>query len=485
MMARSVISAATVLVALGAAARADATPSEGIHNIQHVIMIMQENRSFDSYFGTYPGASGIPGGVCEPDPRNGGCVAPFHTPNDKNVGGPHGRAAAIRDINGGTMNGFIGTAEAGRKCPGHGEKCSRCDLSNGKAACGEVMGYHDAREIPNYWKYAQSFVLQDNMFESALSASSHEHNFLVSGWSAVCPGGDKNPLHCVSSFEGTEGTRPRTWTDVTYLLNKAHVSWRYYIYEGTEPDCASDESVTCVPVTQGPATPGIWNPLPMFTDVRQDGQRDNIQSLKNFYTAVHDQSSCGLPNVAWITPIDSISEHPPALVSRGQAYVTTLVNAIMRSPCWASTAIFISWDDWGGLYDHVAPPAVDAAGYGLRVPGLVISPYAKTGYVDHQLLSHDAYLKFIEDDFLNSARLNPATDGRPDSRPDVREGSATLGDLANEFDFQQAPRPPLLLSPHPAPGPASNPPGPNPATVATGVTSSVAQMTAAGVWPVF
>ena len=144
-----------------------------------------------------------------------------------------------------------------------------------------------------------------------------------------------------------------------------------------------------------------------------------------------------------------MSEHPPALVTRGQAYVTSLVNAVMRSKDWSSTAIFLSWDDWGGFYDHVAPPRVDAQGYGLRVPGLVISPYARRGLVDHQVLSHDAYLKFIEDDFLGGARLNPKTDGRPDRRPSVRENAAVLGDLSKEFDFTQKPRRPLLLPLHP------------------------------------
>jgi hypothetical protein len=154
-----------------------------------------------------------------------------------------------------------------------------------------------------------------------------------------------------------------------------------------------------------------------------------------------------------------VSEHPAALVSTGQAYVTTLINAIGRSPCWNSTAIFLSWDDWGGFYDHVVPPNIDQNGYGLRVPGLVISPYAKAGYIDHQQLSHDAYLKFIENDFLGGARLNPATDGRPDPRPDVRENAPGLGNLESDFNFNQAPRPALILSTHPAPGPASNPPG--------------------------
>jgi phospholipase C len=144
-----------------------------------------------------------------------------------------------------------------------------------------------------------------------------------------------------------------------------------------------------------------------------------------------------------------VSEHWPAAISPGVAYVTSLVNAVMRGPDWDSTAIFLAWDDWGGFYDHVVPPVVDQNGYGLRVPGLVISPYAKRGYIDHQTLSFDAYVKFIEDDFLNSQRLNPATDGRPDPRPDVRENVKILGDLASDFDFTQTPRGPVMLPVHP------------------------------------
>jgi phosphoesterase family protein len=130
--------------------------------------------------------------------------------------------------------------------------------------------------------------------------------------------------------------------------------------------------------------------------------------------------------------------------------VTRIINAIMRSPDWKSCAIFLTWDDWGGFYDHVKPPRVDGQGYGFRVPGLVISPYAKAGYIDHQILSSDAYLKFIEDDFLGRARLNPATDGRPDPRSVVRENVSILGNLFNDFDFTQIPRPPMMLKPCPA-----------------------------------
>jgi phospholipase C len=121
----------------------------------------------------------------------------------------------------------------------------------------------------------------------------------------------------------------------------------------------------------------------------------------------------------------------------------------MRSPLWYQTAIFLTWDDWGGFYDHVVPPRVDENGYGIRVPGITISPWVKQGLVDHQVLSFDAYLKLIEDRFLSGQRLDPKTDGRPDSRPTVREEVKILGDLRKEFDFRQDPLPPLILDPTP------------------------------------
>jgi phospholipase C len=229
-------------------------------------------------------------------------------------------------------------------------------------------------------------------------------------------------------------------------LHKHGVSWRYYVFKGAQPDCTDDAATTCKPVAQSAKTPGIWNPLPYFTTVREDRQLGNITSLSNFYKAAHAGT---LPAVSWIVPNDRVSEHPPSHASTGESYVTTLVNAIMRGPDWSSTAIFLVWDDWGGFYDHVVPPMVDLNGYGLRVPGIVVSPYAKRGYIDHQTLSFDAYAKFIEDDFLGGARLDPGTDGRPDPRPDVRENASILGNLVNDFDFTQHPRRPLILDPNP------------------------------------
>jgi phospholipase C len=219
------------------------------------------------------------------------------------------------------------------------------------------------------------------------------------------------------------------------------------VQTGHQPDCGNDSAETCKPVFQSANAPGIWNPLPLFGDVQHDKQEGNIQALESYFTAA---GAGKLPAVSWIVPSQADSEHPPASVHRGQAYVTAIINAAMKSPDWDSTAIFLAWDDWGGFYDHVVPPAVDQNGYGLRVPAIVISPYARRGYIDHQTLSSDAYLKFIEDDFLGGARLNPLTDGRPDPRPDVREDAPILGNLDQDFDFSQPPRAPLLLATNPA-----------------------------------
>jgi phospholipase C len=429
----------------------------GIHKIQHVVVVMQENRSFDQYFGTFPGADGLPvqNGqftVCLPDPATNTCMKPFHDSSDLNYGGPHGHTAATADINGGKMDGFIAQALKGRKSTCTSPNDPNCG-GNGKSGGSDVMGYHDAREIPNYWKYAQNFVLQDHMFEPNASWSLPEHLFMVSEWSAKCSvAGD--PMSCINELQSPSQVRPNyAWTDLTYLLYKQSISWKYYVAQGTQPDCEDDQA-TCAALPQTVGTPEIWNPLPWFTTVKQDGQLGNIQTIGNFYV---DAKSGHLPAVSWVVPNAKVSEHPSALVSAGQTYVTTLVNAIMSSPDWSSTAIFLSWDDWGGFYDHVAPPTVDQNGYGLRVPGIVISPYARSGFIDHQTLSFDAYVKFIEDDFLGGQRLDPKTDGRPDPRPDVRENALALGDIAQDFDFTQAPRAPMLLDTHPAPGPASTP----------------------------
>jgi phospholipase C len=419
---------------------------------------MQENRSFDSYFGTFPGANGIPMAngvptVCVPDPQTSTCVKPYVDHSDVNGGGPHAAKNFTADVDGGKMDGYIGQALLAKK--------GCLDPTNPACANStsqDVMGYHTESDIPNYWTYAKDFVLQDHMFEPNASWSLPAHLFLVSEWSAHCSNAD-DPSSCKNAANDPNTPPKRekmknpqsqpplyAWTDLTWLLHKYGVSWSYYVVPGAQPDCKNDAALSCAPVKQNNFTPGIWNPLPWFTDVRQDNQLSNIESINSFYSAAQAGT---LPSVSWVVPSGEVSEHPPSPVSFGQSYVTSLVNAVMNGPDWGSTAIFLAWDDWGGFYDQVVPPTVDQNGYGLRVPAMVISPYAKQGYVDHQTLSFDAYDKFIEDDFLGGQRIDPSTDGRPDPRPDVRENNPILGNLLSDFDFNQAPRASVILPVHP------------------------------------
>ena len=341
---------------------------------------MQENRSFDSFFGTYPGADGIPAKngqftVCVPDPRTKGCDKPYHNPSLVNGGAGHNLGEAVADIDGGKMDGFVRTAEdqPSRGCGATNPPTPVCLPSSTP----DVMGYHDAREIPNYWTYAGDFVLQDHMFEPVDSWSLPAHLYLVSGWSARCS--STNPDSCVNDPAQGAGTAGRlklktlpaaflscmaahgvttvtrasatdpkviaaaeaclgyltpaerqqllgsggealqlglySWTDLTYLLHKHNVSWAYYVQSGIQPDCDDNPDQTaagCAPVAQGARTPSIWNPLPSFTDVKQDGQLGDIKNLSAFYTAAAQGM---LPAVSWIAPTQANSDHPPANLS--------------------------------------------------------------------------------------------------------------------------------------------------------------------------
>jgi phospholipase C len=432
----------------------------GMDKLQHLIFIVQENRSFDQYFGTYPGADGIPTNpdgsfaVCVPDKFQGGqCMPPYITRSIDQDGGPHNHVASVRDVNGGQMNGFIDSL------PPRPTKCwttptlPDCNVQLGPQGQPDVMSTQRRAAIPNYWAYADHYTLQDHMFAPVDSWTLPSHLFLVSEWSAACSN-STDPMSCHTDINLSSptlrwdyGKRPvYAWTDLTWLMDEQHVSWRYYVGNDTcdAPPCPSTGRKYY-------ATSYNRNPLPgfsSFADRQGDGGSwdDNILPDSDYLSAAADGT---LPDVAWIAPAANVSDHPggPSTIRTAMAYVTRLINAAMRGPEWGSTAIFLTWDDWGGFYDHVMPKKFDAMGYGLRVPGLVISPWAKQGSIDHTVLSFDSYAKFIEDRFLSGARLDPKTMDRPDSRPTVRE--KTANSLAHAFDFNQKPDPPLILDPWP------------------------------------
>jgi phospholipase C len=445
--------------------------------IQHVIMIMQENRAFDNYFGTFPGANGIPQGTCVPlDPAHPkqGCVVPFHDQHDVNAGGPHGAANARADLDDGInttkLDGFVNqqTVFTLKSCNGNDQpalKPTNCKAFVPGAERHDVMGYHTADELPNYWAYAQHFVLQDSLFEGVRGYSLGSHLDLVSEWAAAC----SNPAvitTCKSNPDGgksSKGVR-YPWTNLFEMMDINGVSWKYYLGEGTEPDC-DDGEMTCAPQIQANGVLSLWNPPPGFSWVASQGQSYLQQHNPSLDRLLVDIKGGTLAQVSWVVPAAPYSEHPATGVTAGMEYVTSIVNAVMQSPYWANTAIFIAWDDWGGFYDHVIPPNVDRnngptpiQGFGLRVPGMLVSAYAKAGSIDHSVLSFDSYAVLIEDLFMNGSRLDPAQYPPQDSRPTIRDeltsvtfpdgNTAPIGLLINEFDFGQKPLPPLVLSTH-------------------------------------
>jgi phospholipase C len=401
----------------------------GLDKIQHFVFIMQENRSFDEYFGTYPGADGYPSGVCLPDPKGGQCVAPYHDTANNNRGGPHAWDDYIADMNGGKMDGFVAQAYVGSADP----NTVPCMPTDKTCPPGhnphDVMGYHDYNEIPNYWNYAHEYVLQDHMFESVGSYSLPAHLYMLAAQS----GGyiaHNQPIPSEYDFP-----------EITELYGSGKISWKYYVTSGTEPDTEDAHVIgNSTEQEQNPNKYSLWNPLPAFPKVQNDpAQRSRLVDTSEFYA---DAKNGTLPQVSWVIPSGAVSEHPPSGVREGMQYVTGLVNAVMQSPEWPSTVIFLAWDDWGGFYDHVVPPKVDQYGLGFRVPSMVIGPYVKENSIDHATYSFESWLRITEERF----GVVPMTS---------RDTQAA--DMLSAFDFTQKPRAPILLaattqgSPYPQP----------------------------------
>ena len=321
-------------------------------HLKHLVFIVQENRSFDHYFGTFPGANGFPmrngrPSVCVPDPIAHACVRPYHTSEQLQEGGPHAQRHSELDVNGGRMDGFVRTVvDSPLYCADHRD-ASRCRDYLGPQGQPDVMSYHTAKEIPNYWRYAKTFVLQDRMFAPADSWTLPAHLFLVSAWAARCSDAH-DPMSCVSNLElvdqfhtmrSHEDVPIWAWTDITYLLWEQGVEWGYYVGDDT---CFFDPC----PDQGQRRTVSQQNPLPWFTTIRETGQMDRIQDHAKFYKAAANGT---LPSVSWVMPYNGVGEHPAsgAPIWRGQAHVTHVVNALMKGPDWNETAVFLTWDDWG------------------------------------------------------------------------------------------------------------------------------------------
>jgi len=361
-----------VLSFLGAtSAKSDAAVG---NPIKQVIVIVQENHTFDNYFGTYPGVNGLNSNLSVPvEPGSNLIVAPFHLASLSTPDLDHSRGTALKAYDNGKMDGFV-----------------QAEGSN------STMGYYNGSDIPYYWDYASKFVLMDNYFSSVMGPSLPNHLFLIAAQS----GGISDNLEqfCLNV------------TVIMDELDEKGISWKYYYGSGPDSTLYS-----------------FWNPLPACSYAENPARLSHIANNQQIFS---DIANNNLSSVSYVIPNGEESEHPPNNIDTGENNTVTLLNAIMRSKYWDSTAVFLTWDDYGGWYDHEAPPQVDSLGYGFRVPCIIISPYAKEAFIDSTLADHTSILRFIETVY---------------SMPNLTNRDATASNLFEAFNFSQEPRSPLVL----------------------------------------
>ncbi len=379
-------------------------PEPGINKIQHVIWIIQENHSFDNYFGTFPGANGLPPQTALPRvPGGKPVVKPFHMPEGEPlIDLEHSWESAHACYDNGRMDGFV--------------------WAEGTPY---TMGYYDSTDIPNYWQYAHEYTLCDRYFSSEMSGSSPNHVYTVAAQSGELNNiGDLKDLD--RRLDDDDGFN---FASIVKRFTGKGISWKYYVEtRPLPPDAAQINAHLSNLAYPDPHTFTLWNPMPGFKAIRDNPKMmDHLVSENDFYA---DLKNGTLPQVSWLIPDFQDSEHPPEPIKQGMWYVTRLINAVMRSPYWKNTAIFLCWDDYGGFYDHVEPPEVDAYGYGPRVPMIVISPYARKHYISHVTYDLTSVLKFIEDRW--HLKNLTSRDGRANG-------------MISCFDFDAAPSSPTII----------------------------------------
>jgi phospholipase C len=395
------------------AAKAPPDPPQAsgkFQKINHVIWIIQENHSFDNYFGTFPGADGFPPGTCAPEmPGSKKCIKPFHMPKDQPIFDiAHSWEAAHAAYNNGRMDGFV--------------------WAEGTPY---TMGYYDERDIPNYWNYARHFTLCDEFFSSLMGPSFPNHIYTVAGQS----GGVIDNYFTLQQLErATDDPDGFDFDSMVNLFEKSNVTWKSYVETrptaGWLVEMASKEhkAAGLNLMFPNPKEMNLWNPLPAFKYIRDNPKlMANLVDLKEYFADLRQGT---LPAVSRIVSDGQDSEHPPEPIAQGMWHVTKIINALMESPYWKDSVVFLTWDDYGGFYDHVQPPMIDAFGMGPRVPMIVISPYARPGYVSHATYEFGSVLKFIEERW----GLGHLT---------LRDGAAS--DMSDCFNFDQKPNPPLAI----------------------------------------
>ena len=361
--------------------------------IQHVVVIMQENRSFDNLFNGFPGADSAQSGM-----SNGVQIPLKAVPLAETMDLPHHHVAWWKAWDHGKMDGFADTGTPDPTFP---------------------YSYVRRSDVAAYWNLARNYTLSDRMFQSNTGPSFPAHQYMIAGqsggaaespsslpWGCDAPAGTTVPL---VGPNGTDLPGPfpcfdyRTMADV---LDEAGISWRYY----------------------APTAPGDRSSFTGFEAIRHIfyGQDWDSKIITPQTTVLKDIAAGHLAHVTWVVPDNSHSDHPGNNSSEGPDWVASVVNAIGASKFWDSTAILITWDDWGGWYDHVAPDALDKMGPGFRVPLIVVSPYAKHGHVSHQAVETASLLTYIEKNF---------------KLPSLNARDAKAGDLSDCFDYRQQVKP--------------------------------------------
>ncbi len=373
--------------------------------IKHIVVIMQENRSFDNLFNGFPGADTVQSGS-----SHGTVVALQPIPFEQGTDLDHSHTGWYKDLDGGAMDGFSHDSYPIPNLP---------------------YAYVPQSETKPYWQLASTYTLGDRMFQSNTGPSFPAHQYMIAGQSQQadenpnrtwgCDGDQATDRVALLGPNGTDlpGVFPcfdyKTMADV---MDANNVSWRYYAPAlGTSGE--------------------IWSAFQAIHHIRYgaDWTSNVISPSPRVLT---DIANGQLAQMTWIVPAFSYSDHASAgLTSQGADWVASITNAIGASQFWDSTAIFIAWDDWGGWYDHVVPPNVDAMGLGFRVPLIVVSPYAKHAYLSHSTHEFSGFLRYAEETF---------------ALPNLGQRDVNADDFADCFDYTQTPQPyvPIAVTFNPA-----------------------------------
>jgi len=403
--------------------------------LSHVVVIIQENRSFENFFAGYPGAD-APMFGCSAQPsqrvRNAvGCPpgdvkVPLHQITFDGPDLPHDWDSSMQDWDNGKMDGFYAYGDHGTD---------------------EAYSYVDRTLVAPYWTMAQQYVLADAMFPTEFGGSFTAHLTLVAGTDDIKAPNEAEvdfPNGLYDDCDSPPGTTSSYLTP-DRVVHRFRGPFPCFTQFNTMAEVLDGDGVSWKYYATKHVGAGMWSAFEAIKYVRygQDWLRNVISPQTRILT---DPENGRLASMTWVTPSKPDSDHPAAHSDLGPSWVTAVVNAVGESSYWPSTAIIVLWDDWGGWYDNAPPRQVDYRGLGIRVPCLIISPYAKQGphggFVARTQYEYGSIMKFVEQVF-GLPYIGPASDGYTDQR---------ANSLVDSFDFTQSPRP---FTPIPAKYPAA------------------------------